>query len=227
MQWECGRLRMCQCSEQCWHNNTTSVPLVAISFKPQSNSLNSSFSLSIMLTVNGKELSVQQARTEPGHVLGGQEINVVPDGRCAASVILAAFNVDLNQNTRRTDAGFATSHQNIFREEQDAKSWLEGVAKKATQHGRAHFFTSARRWSTCRGLSLQHVRHCNSPPHRGGTCCRRLSTASVRQGEVGHWTLDETAHVWKQKVTSSWSSRGSHSSRQLHHLHLCQPWGTT
>ena len=40
-----------------------------------------------MLTVNGKELSVQQARTEPGHVLGGQEINVVPDGRCAASVI--------------------------------------------------------------------------------------------------------------------------------------------
>ena len=34
-----------------------------------------------MLSVNGKEMSVQQTRAEPGHVLGGQEVNVALDVR--------------------------------------------------------------------------------------------------------------------------------------------------
>ena len=85
-----------------------------------------------MLSVGGEEMSVQQARAEPGHVLGGQEVNVAPDVRCRASVILAAFNVDVYHKTPRTDAGFATTHENIQREEQHAREWLEGVAKKGT-----------------------------------------------------------------------------------------------
>ena len=63
--------------------------------------------------------------------LAGQEVNVALDVRCAASVTLAAFTVDVYQKTPRIDLEFATSHGHIQCEEQNAKSWLEGVAKKA------------------------------------------------------------------------------------------------
>ena len=84
-----------------------------------------------------EEMSVQQARAEPGHVLGGQEVNVAPDVRCPASVILAAFNVF--HKTPRTDGGLATTHENIQREERHARSGLTVLRRKAREHRKVHF----------------------------------------------------------------------------------------
>ena len=55
-----------------------------------------------MMTINGVQVSVGEALKQPGHVLGGDIVNVAPDGRCAASTILAAFNVLTYMTTPRT-----------------------------------------------------------------------------------------------------------------------------
>ena len=44
-----------------------------------------------MLTINGVQVSVGEALKQLGHVLGGDIVNVAPDGRCAASTIVASL----------------------------------------------------------------------------------------------------------------------------------------
>ena len=69
-----------------------------------------------MLTINGVQVSVGEALKQLGHVLGGDIVNVAPDGRCAASTIVAAFNVLTYLTTHRTEAGYAEITHDVQRE---------------------------------------------------------------------------------------------------------------
>ena len=93
-----------------------------------------------MVTINGFVVSVDDALKQPGHVLGGNIVNVAPDGRCAASTIVAAFNVMLYMTTPRTEAGYALILEDVKREESQAREWLEGVGTVAKRHGKLQYF---------------------------------------------------------------------------------------
>ena len=89
--------------------------------------------------MNGTQITVSNALLEPGHVHGDDEVIVAPDGRCAASVVLAAFNVGLCSNTPRTPDGFVTSLDDIRREEKEVKKWLGGVAAVPQRHSKLKY----------------------------------------------------------------------------------------
>ena len=92
-----------------------------------------------MLTISGVQVSVGEALKQPGHVLGGDIVNVAPDGRCTASTIVAASNVLTYMTTPRTEGGYAQLLHDVQREERQAREWLEGIGAVAERHGKAHY----------------------------------------------------------------------------------------
>ena len=81
-------------------------------------------------------MTVANAPKQPGHVHGDDGVNVTPDGRCGASVILAAFSPSLCSDTSRAPDGFMTSLDDVRREEKEAKKWLAAVAQR---HGKLKY----------------------------------------------------------------------------------------
>ena len=71
-----------------------------------------------------------------GHMRANQIIDVAPDGRCASSCVLAAFNVTRYSNVQRKPSGYAESREEVIREEHDVKEFLFGKAREAREHGK-------------------------------------------------------------------------------------------